>query len=375
LAQVAEAAVLLDVYEELRPYGGPAPGVDGLTYAKLGRSEAAGILRVVATAVRHGSYRPQPARLVTIPKPSGGQRTLAIRSLCDRVVAAALHRVLMPLWETVFLDESWGFRPHRHTWGLLATLKKVVERNHSWVLVVDDVRTAFDTVRIDDVLADHRRYVQDAGLLQLIDSVLRGGDPGRMVGIAQGCPYSPVALNVRLHHAHDLGMQKAGPPLWLRYADNLAYVSQSVPEGKQMREQARNLLEQAGFTLKGEAGPPVDLRQGQTVELLGFSLRHQEDHLTLSLGQQAWNKLHLHLEKAHQATDPTQTALQVVQGWIAAQGPALANWRDASVRVLETSTRYGFREIGLREDVARQMKKAYGAWLHLCRQGKGNLAS
>src|SRR5262249_14351507 len=146
-------------------------------------------------AVRHGSYHPQPARLVSIPKPSGGQRTLAIRSLCDRVVAATLHRVLMPLWESVFLDGSWGFRPHRNTWGLLATLKKVVERNHSRVLVVDDVRTAFDTVRIDDVLADHRLYVQDSGLLQLIDSVLRGGDPGRMVGIAQGCPYSPVALN------------------------------------------------------------------------------------------------------------------------------------------------------------------------------------
>src|SRR5262249_44138583 len=55
LAQVADAEVLLDVYEELRQYGGPAPGVDGLTYAKLGRSEAASILRAVAAAVRHGS--------------------------------------------------------------------------------------------------------------------------------------------------------------------------------------------------------------------------------------------------------------------------------------------------------------------------------
>jgi len=104
---------------------------------------------------------------------------------------------------------------------------------------------------VDDVLADHRLYVQDSGLLQLIDSVLRGGDPGRMVGIAQGCPYSPLALNVRLHHAHDLGMQRAGPPLWLRYADNLTYSCQSVPEGKQMRERARSLLEQAGLNLKG----------------------------------------------------------------------------------------------------------------------------
>jgi retron-type reverse transcriptase len=111
LASVADAEFLLDVYEERRRYGGPAPGLDGLTYANLGRSEVAGILRVLAQTVRNGSYRPQPARPVKVPKSGGGQRTLALRSLCDRVVAAALNQVLTPVWENVFLDGSWGFRP------------------------------------------------------------------------------------------------------------------------------------------------------------------------------------------------------------------------------------------------------------------------
>src|SRR5262249_44996837 len=119
-AHVADADRLLEAYAELREHGGPAPGRDGLTYADLRRSEVAMMLRAVASALKDCSYRPQPARYVRIRKPSGGQRTLTLRSLCDRVVAATLSRLLTPLWEKVFLDGSWGFRPGRNTWGLLA---------------------------------------------------------------------------------------------------------------------------------------------------------------------------------------------------------------------------------------------------------------
>jgi hypothetical protein len=185
-----------------------------------------------------------------------------------------------------------------------------------------------------------------------------------MVGIAQGCPYSPLALNVRLHHAHDLGMAKAGFPLWLRYADNLTYGCGSVSEGNQIRERAAEMLAKAGFSLKGEDGPPADLRAGQTVELLGFKLKYQRERLVLELGPQAWNHLNQNLVKAHETTNPSEMAFQVIQGWMSAYGPAFENRRDeVSVRVLENAARYGFREIAFPEDVQRRLKKSYGKWL------------
>jgi hypothetical protein len=82
-------------------------------------------------------------------------------------------------------------------------------------LAVDDVRKAFDNVVIADVVKDHHHYLKDPALPALTAVVLRGGGgAARRVGIDQDTPYSPVALNVRLHHLHDVALAEdpSSPP-------------------------------------------------------------------------------------------------------------------------------------------------------------------
>src|SRR5437870_2573450 len=98
------------------------------------------------------------------------------------------------------------------------------------VLAIDDVKDAFDHVRLGDLMENHRRYLENATLLGLIEVVLRcGSNPNRKEGIEQGNPYSPTALNIYMHCVHDLGFDRdrIHPP-WLRYADNLVYPCQRV---------------------------------------------------------------------------------------------------------------------------------------------------
>src|SRR5262249_46240861 len=155
-------------------------------------------------------------------------------------------------------------------------LERTMVETDSWVLAIDDVKDAFDHVNLDDLMDDHRRHLQDSPLLNLIEVVLRGGsNPDRKEGIEQGNAYSPTCLNVRLHHAHDLALGRGRTnPSWLRYADNLVYLTKDVPEGLRALHQSRALLRSAGLTLKGEDGPPADLREGQGAHLLGFLLSH-----------------------------------------------------------------------------------------------------
>src|SRR5205823_4356755 len=150
----------------------------------------------------------------------------------------------------------------------------------------------------------HSRHITDSSLLSLIEVVLRGNDGSRQRGIDQGSPYSPTALNVRLHHAHDLGFVPGHHPSWFRYADNVVYLCQYVSEGNQALEHATSLLEKAGLSLKGKDGPPVDLRQGQKTQLLGFTLRHRDGRAEYGLGGEAWEGLEQDLVKAHEAVDP-----------------------------------------------------------------------
>jgi RNA-directed DNA polymerase len=361
--EIASIDNFLRVVYELKACGGPAPGPDGFTYNDWNRREVAGILRTLSTAVITGRYRPGPCRLVSRAKPNGGFRTLRIANLCDRVVATALNQAMQRVWESVFLPQSMGFRPERGVLRLLAELERIMIDQDRWVLAIDDVAKAFDNVPIADVIMDHARYVTDKSLLSLIEVVLRGSDgEKRKKGIDQGSAYSPTVLNVRLHHTHDLEVNQGQRPLWLRYADNLVYLCQSVSEGWQALNKARQLLEQAGFTLKGEDGPPADLRRGRA-QLLGFELNCKNGAPQFQIGKKAWKKLEENLLQAHKETNPTNIATAVLQGWITSQGPAFESLRTRILnRMLSTIIRLGFRELGSRQTIAGWCQSAGESW-------------
>src|SRR5262249_9780348 len=135
-------------------------------------------------------------------------------------------------------------------------------------------------------------------------------------------------------------------PPWYRYADNLVYICQSVSEGRQVLMKARHLLEQADFTLKGVDGPPVDLREGGSTQLLGFRLSYRDSALRFDLGNEAWSRLEQGLLRVHETDNPAHIAPQMVRGWVASYGPIFEKLQtDIKRRVLDTATRMGFREL------------------------------
>jgi hypothetical protein len=245
---------------------------------------------------------------------------------------------------------------------MLTDVEQVMTRQGRWVLATDDVRKAFDNVNIDDVMADYRRHVTNPALLSLIEVVLRGSE-GKTVGIDQGSGFSPPSLNLRMHYVHDLAIQGHDPPAY-RYADNLAYLCVDVAEGDQALDRAAQLLDGANLALKGEDGPPKDLRRGETAQLLGFALSRRGDRLHLGLGEHAWAKLRQGLEEAHQTEDPAGMARKIIIGWLNAFAPTFEGMRkDFLRRVLQTAARIGFREIGPAEELMGWCWASWNNWL------------
>jgi retron-type reverse transcriptase len=204
LRDVAKHERLIEAYDALRREGGTAPGVDGLTFAHLGRSEVADVLRGVWRAIQEGTYRPAPARRVRVPKRDGGHRVLRLRTIFDRAVGKALARALTPLLDPIFGPRIFGFRPQRSHMEMLATIEAEMIRTDRWVLAVDDIRRAFDSVPVANPVSKYRNLLGDPALVALIEAVLRGHQGQRRIrGIDQGCPFSPVTLNVFLNDILD----------------------------------------------------------------------------------------------------------------------------------------------------------------------------
>ena len=87
-------------------------------------------------------------RRVSIPKPAGGERHLGVPAICDRVVQASAKLILEPIYESDFLDCSYGFRPGRSAHDALDEIR--VGFNRGRVFVVDaDIARRFDSIRPD----------------------------------------------------------------------------------------------------------------------------------------------------------------------------------------------------------------------------------
>jgi len=133
--KVYAPATLSAAWERVRANGGAA-GVDGQSLERFAAQEEL-YLTELATALREGSYRPQPVKRVDIPKGDGKTRPLGIPTVKDRVVQTAVKFVLEPIFEAAFCPTSYGFRPGRGCRDALREVDHLIREGHTFVVDAD----------------------------------------------------------------------------------------------------------------------------------------------------------------------------------------------------------------------------------------------
>ncbi|MBQ6426304.1 MAG: group II intron reverse transcriptase/maturase, partial [Clostridia bacterium] len=122
-------------YRRVRSNKG-APGIDGMTveealpWLKEHREELLG-------SIRGGWYKPNPVRRKEIPKPDGGVRKLGIPTVVDRVVQQAIAQVLVPIYEPLFSEGSYGYRPNRSAQMAIGKVKEYAEQGYTYAVQLD----------------------------------------------------------------------------------------------------------------------------------------------------------------------------------------------------------------------------------------------
>jgi RNA-directed DNA polymerase len=168
----------------------------------------------------------------------------------DRVVQAALRHVLEPIFETEFAEQSYGFRPGRGAKDALRRVDTLLKAGHDWV-VDADLKSYFDTIPHDRLLALVQARVADGRVLALVESFLRAGvlEAGQgwqptERGTPQGGVISPLLANLYLN-PFDHQMARAGWEL-VRYADDFVILCRSEAEAQAALSQVRTWGKAAG---------------------------------------------------------------------------------------------------------------------------------
>ena len=113
-----------------------APGIDGMTVGQALpwlREHREELLEMI----RQGKYKPQPVRRKEIPKPDGGVRKLGIPTVVDRIIQQAIAQQLTPIYEPLFSDNSFGYRPGRSAQMAILKVKEYAERGYTQAVLVD----------------------------------------------------------------------------------------------------------------------------------------------------------------------------------------------------------------------------------------------
>ena len=239
---------LAETFFALRKDG--AVGVDKVDWASYDQALEAN-LRDLSARLRRGAYHAKPVRRVYIPKADGRTRPLGIATLEDKLVQRVVADVLAVIYEPMFHDCSYGFRPGRGQHDALDQLAVAVEQQKvNWVLEVD-IRAFFDTIDHACLLKFVEHRIADTRVLRHVKKWLRAGvlEDGVVqsteMGTPQGGSISPLLANIYLHYALDNWAmcwqrhQARGDVKIIRYADDVVVCFQYHTDAEQFLREVR----------------------------------------------------------------------------------------------------------------------------------------
>ena len=304
-----------------------AGGIDGMDVKGL-RSYLTKNRAILTDQIRNQAYIPQPIRGKEIPKGDGRFRTLGIPTVVDRMLQQAVLRVIMPHYEYMFSNYSYGFRPKRNTHQAVAKSLEYINSGYQNIVEID-LQGFFDEVNHVVLLQLLYRKIKCKATMVLLRRWLRvpmeqkGKLVKRRKGVPQGSPISPLLSNIILHEL-DGFMEKQGMK-FVRYADDFSIYCKTKAQAKfQGNEVYKFLRDKLKLPINRDKS---GIRRPVTLQILGYGFvptyrRGEKGKYQLIVTQKRWKALKMKLKEITRKTSPMRfeeriaKLNQVTRGWV-----------------------------------------------------------
>lgn len=301
-----------------------ASGIDEMTVKELGNYIRENQDTIISS-LRNRTYFPQPVRRVYIPKGNGKMRPLGIPTALDRTIQQAVAQAITDIYETVFSEYSYGFRPNRSCHDAIKQALEYLNDGYEWVIDID-IEQFFDKVNHDKLIQILREQVNDSSVLNLIRKYLRAGVMEKGIikatktGVPQGGPISVILSNVYLDKL-DKELEQRGLH-FVRYADDVMIFTKSEVAANRVMTSISSWIERKLF-LKVNATKSKVVRPTRS-KYLGFTFLKNSGQWKVKPTNEKKMKLYQvvreYLKRGKAIARPLAVTIkrvnQIVMGWI-----------------------------------------------------------
>ena len=293
LGKILDKDNLNRAYKRVKANKG-APGIDGMTieaalpWLKENHKE-------LVERIHKGKYTPSPVRRVEIPKPDGGIRKLGIPTVTDRIIQQAMAQQLMPIFEPLFSEDSFGYRPGRSARDAILRIKEYAEQGYTRAVVLD-LSKYFDTLNHTVLLNQLRQQIKDERVIQMVKRYLKSGvmENGVIMETEEGSPQggnlSPLLANVYLNE-FDWEFKRRGVPC-IRYADDIVLLARSERASERLLESSIKYLEEKLLLkVNREKSRTVSIFAIRNFKYLGFCFGKNGKGIYIRVHAKSWKKV------------------------------------------------------------------------------------
>lgn len=270
--------------------GNKATGIDKITKYDYQRNINDNIDKLL-TNMKTMSYKPKAVRRTYIPKVGSNElRPLGIPAYEDKIVQGAMAEILRNIYENIFLDCSYGFRPNRDCHKALKELDRIIMWENVNYIVDADIKGFFNNVNHEWLIKFLEYTIKDKTFIRYISRFLKAGIMEDMQqcesdkGTPQGGLISPILANVYLHYVLDLWFGKVvkaqckGKALLIRYADDFVCCFQYKSEAEKFYKALKERTSKFDLQLAEDKSKIIpfgrNTKSKETFEFLGFTHRN-----------------------------------------------------------------------------------------------------
>jgi RNA-directed DNA polymerase len=252
-----------------------AAGIDKVSIEMFQQNLDVNLAALKRDLKTRGKFIPKPLRRVWIPKDAKGTkfRPLGIPAVRDRVAQEVVRRLLEPIFEPLFHDCSFGFRPQRSCHSAINRVLSFHEEGDR-VTLDADISGFFDNIPHKLIVNAVAEEVADGNILNLIEKFLAAGvmENGvfkpTSIGTPQGGVISPLLANIVLNQL-DWRLEKAGYR-FVRYADDFVVACKNRMQAEAALDLVEEIMTDLGLALSPEKTKIASYGKGY--EFLGFRL-------------------------------------------------------------------------------------------------------